>query len=1152
MGRLEARRCFCEGCDRSLEAASCQVCRQCGLALFCGPACRAASRLGSHAGCYLGQVRLPAPFPADTALYLIALLACGRHWQHRLRALQFLGMHLGARGRGPAAMDLYTPSREEVRRLLGSGLAPALSLFTQQLAAAAAGRLTFPPEWLDPEDPLAAWGLGAAAMRVVRLLTCLTTPKPPGLAGWEWPPGELRRVCGQLEGGPADKEAPSGGFCGALVELAINLAPTFPRPGRAVALEAATALHALACRAPCPRLAASAAAALGSRLRPPGLHALLAPPPRPTAPDPEEEAMARAMAAMSGAGGGGAGEEGPEEQETRREVAITCTLRLLAGCPHGPEVKEALTKEWQYAWQYVSDTLAPAMKAAAAATAAGLGGDAHLERRAAAWGGGGSEAAPPAAAAGLLRAYVDLLDECRTQKSLPNKEVVDSVTLLTFIVGAMPGAPGARGPPPPPPSGAAGALRGAALEALCGRGGLLGLDQLLRVLPHVTSGPSLPPTSPGAAACALVYAPAAPGRVLSPRGAALAASWLASRPPAPFPPPGSPRADGPGLGRRFGEALQTAPNCVEAAEKVARRLGPACTGAFVYGSLCDLAWGALAQLEESLRVAPGCSASAAFAGTEAAVAVLRAAARLAEHGLPIGARVADQLAKAGAHPALARCLLLRRPDAARAAAEALAAALCAVDVEPEAERDPSGSVCFATTLLARELVKEQRTVVRQPHSTGTAAGGASSSYGYASGRALEALAALAVDPAKATEGASRGEEGAAGAAAAADEEDRVAAQIAALRAIAALLATADPGTALRLLAAPGLAPGIAAAAQEAAAALAAAATQGSAAAGAAAPASSASSSAAAAAAPSTAPGPNHTRLWWARMVVLCGVAVAVPRWLRERARGRGVLAAGAGAAAGPSTSTGAGGGKKQGKKKGGAGGGGGAREAEVSGLSGADLTVAQMGLASAGAILGMAAPGQPLTAPGVDVRRIVAAADPALYGILLAADPQPLAVITDPAVRAERLRQVEGLMDELGWRGAAALALLAAAANDPNAPPEVTAAVSAGLQAAVVAAGSGITVEQALAQARQAAAAEGQAGGSAAASTSAAAGEGGGESGKRCAVCGKSASSPGVRKLHKCGGCKAVRYCSRECQAADWPEHQSQCKRLAAEAAEAE
>ena len=47
---------------------------------------------------------------------------------------------------------------------------------------------------------------------------------------------------------------------------------------------------------------------------------------------------------------------------------------------------------------------------------------------------------------------------------------------------------------------------------------------------------------------------------------------------------------------------------------------------------------------------------------------------------------------------------------------------------------------------------------------------------------------------------------------------------------------------------------------------------------------------------------------------------------------------------------------------------------------------------------------------------------------------------------------------------------------------------------------------------------------------------------KRCALarCGKAEAH--VNHFSRCGGCKAVVYCSRECQLADWPAHKTPCK----------
>ena len=49
----------------------------------------------------------------------------------------------------------------------------------------------------------------------------------------------------------------------------------------------------------------------------------------------------------------------------------------------------------------------------------------------------------------------------------------------------------------------------------------------------------------------------------------------------------------------------------------------------------------------------------------------------------------------------------------------------------------------------------------------------------------------------------------------------------------------------------------------------------------------------------------------------------------------------------------------------------------------------------------------------------------------------------------------------------------------------------------------------------------------------------------KCANCGKNESEAG--HLKTCIACKMVKYCSRECQAAQWPLHKKQCKIRAAE-----
>jgi hypothetical protein len=50
---------------------------------------------------------------------------------------------------------------------------------------------------------------------------------------------------------------------------------------------------------------------------------------------------------------------------------------------------------------------------------------------------------------------------------------------------------------------------------------------------------------------------------------------------------------------------------------------------------------------------------------------------------------------------------------------------------------------------------------------------------------------------------------------------------------------------------------------------------------------------------------------------------------------------------------------------------------------------------------------------------------------------------------------------------------------------------------------------------------------------------GGGGSSKTCRSCGVA-----PEKLMACSSCKKVRYCSRECQKADWKRHKEECGKM--------
>jgi NADH pyrophosphatase NudC (nudix superfamily) len=48
---------------------------------------------------------------------------------------------------------------------------------------------------------------------------------------------------------------------------------------------------------------------------------------------------------------------------------------------------------------------------------------------------------------------------------------------------------------------------------------------------------------------------------------------------------------------------------------------------------------------------------------------------------------------------------------------------------------------------------------------------------------------------------------------------------------------------------------------------------------------------------------------------------------------------------------------------------------------------------------------------------------------------------------------------------------------------------------------------------------------------------------KFCGQCGKSAKEVGKNNLSKCDRCRCVRYCSVDCQRANWKEHKQICKK---------
>ncbi len=49
---------------------------------------------------------------------------------------------------------------------------------------------------------------------------------------------------------------------------------------------------------------------------------------------------------------------------------------------------------------------------------------------------------------------------------------------------------------------------------------------------------------------------------------------------------------------------------------------------------------------------------------------------------------------------------------------------------------------------------------------------------------------------------------------------------------------------------------------------------------------------------------------------------------------------------------------------------------------------------------------------------------------------------------------------------------------------------------------------------------------------------------RACACCGITAEALENGKLNQCSACRAVQYCGKGCQSADWPAHKAMCKRL--------